>query len=111
MFALPAVAWPLVGDPTLAFALLFLTVFGLGMAQSAAPAAIQAVVPNRMRGQAIALYLLLAGLLGLGLGPTAVALITDRVFHDDQALPFSLALTAGPAALLGLWAIASGLKP
>jgi len=111
VFALPAVAWPLVGDPTLAFSLLFLTVFGLGMAQSAAPAAIQAVVPNRMRGQAIALYLLLAGLLGLGLGPTAVALITDRIFHDDQALPYSLALTAGPAALLGLWAIATGLKP
>lgn len=111
VFALPAVAWPLVASPTLAFALLFLTVFGLGMAQSAAPAAIQAVVPNRMRGQAIALYLLLAGLLGLGLGPTAVALLTDHLFHDDQMLPYSIALMAGPAALLGLWAIASGLKP
>lgn len=111
VFAVPAVTWPLVASPTLAFALLFFTVFGLGMAQSAAPAAIQAVVPNRMRGQAIALYLLLAGLLGLGLGPTAVALLTDHLFHNDQMLPYSIALTAGPAALLGLWAIASGLKP
>lgn len=111
IFALPAVAWPLVPDPVLAFGLLFLTVFGLGIAQSAAPAAIQGVVPNRMRGQAIALYLLLAGLLGIGLGPTVVALVTDYVFHDDKALPYSLALVAGPAVALGLWAIASGLRP
>jgi len=107
----PATLWPLVGNPTLAFALLFLTVFGLGLAQSAAPASIQAVVPNRMRGQAIAVYLLLAGLLGIGLGPTSVALITDYAFHDDKALPYAIALMAGPSSLIGLWLIASGLKP
>lgn len=111
IFIAPATAWPLVASPVLAFGLLFLTVFGLGLAQSAAPASIQAVVPNRMRGQAIAVYLLLAGLLGIGLGPTSVALVTDFVFHDDKALPYSMALTAGPASLIGLWLIASGLKP
>lgn len=111
IFIVPATAWPLVASPVLAFGLLFLTVFGLGLAQSAAPASIQAVVPNRMRGQAIALYLLLAGLLGIGLGPTSVALVTDYVFHDDKALPYSMALMAGPSALIGLWLIASGLKP
>jgi hypothetical protein len=68
-------------------------------------------VPNRMRGQAIAVYLLLAGLLGIGLGPTSVALVTDFVFHDDKALPYSMALMAGPSSLLGLWLIASGLRP
>jgi MFS family permease len=107
----PAVAWPLMPTPALSFALLFLTVLGLGIAQSAAPAVIQDVVPNRMRGQAIAVYLLLAGLLGIGLGPTMVALVTDRLFHDDHALPWSLAVTAMPAALLGLWIVATGLKP
>lgn len=109
--SLPAVAWPLMPTPTLSFALLFLTVLGLAIAQSAAPAAIQDVVPNRMRGQAIAVYLLLAGLLGIGLGPTTVALVTDRLFHDDHALPWSLAVTAAPAALLGLWILGTGLKP
>lgn len=111
IFTLPAIAWPLAGRIEVAFALLFLTVFGLGLAQSSAPAAIQAVVPNRMRGQAIAIYLLLAGLFGLGLGPTAVALVTDRVFHDDMSLHYAIALTAGPSALLGLWLIGSGLRP
>ncbi|OGA99703.1 MAG: MFS transporter [Burkholderiales bacterium RIFCSPHIGHO2_12_FULL_69_20] len=111
LFAVPAVLWPLVPDPVWAFGLLFVTVLGLGLAQSAAPASIQAVVPNRMRGQAIAVYLLLAGLMGIGLGPTAVALVTDYVFHDDKALRYALALTAGPSVLFGLWLIATGLKP
>jgi MFS family permease len=106
----PAVLWPLVGSPVLAYALLFLTVFALSIAQSAAPALIQAVVPNRMRGQAIACYLLLAGLMGIGLGPTLVALLTDFVFKDHSALRYSLALSAAPAALFALWLIGSGLK-
>jgi MFS family permease len=106
----PAVLWPLVGTPVLAYALLFLTVFSLSIAQSAAPALIQAVVPNRMRGQAIACYLLLAGLMGIGLGPTLVAVLTDFVFKDHSALRYSLALSAAPTALFALWLIGSGLK-
>lgn len=111
IFTVPSVLWPLMPTPELAFALLFLTVLGLGLAQSAAPASVQAVVPNRMRGQAIAVYLLLAGLLGIGLGPTSVALLTDHLFHNDAALRYSLALIAGPSALFGLWLIGSGLRP
>jgi MFS family permease len=106
----PAVLWPLVGSPPLAYALLFLTIFSLSIAQSAAPALIQSVVPNRMRGQAIASYLLLAGLMGIGLGPTLVALLTDFVFKDNAALRYSLAISAAPAALFALWLIGSGLK-
>jgi MFS family permease len=106
----PAVLWPLVGSPILAYVLLFLTIFSLSIAQSAAPALIQSVVPNRMRGQAIASYLLLAGLMGIGLGPTLVAVLTDYVFKDNGALRYSLAVTALPAALFALWLIGSGLK-
>lgn len=107
----PAVLWSLSGSPEVAYALLFLTVFSLSIAQSAAPALIQSVVPNRMRGLAIATYLLLAGLLGIGLGPTLVALLTDFVFKDSGALRYSLAISAAPTALLALWLIGSGLKP
>jgi MFS family permease len=106
----PAVLWPLAGSPALAYALLFLTIFSLSIAQSAAPAVIQSVVPNRMRGQAIASYLLLAGLMGIGLGPTLVAVFTDFVFKDNGALRYSLAICAAPAALFALWLIGSGLK-
>jgi MFS family permease len=106
----PAVLWPLSGSPALAYALLFLTIFSLSIAQSAAPVLIQSVVPNRMRGQAIASYLLLAGLMGIGLGPTLVAVLTDYVFKDNNALRYSLAISAAPAALFALWLIGSGLK-
>lgn len=106
----PAVTWPRAPHAGLAFGLLFFTVLGIGLAQSAVPTSIQAVFPNRLRGKAFALYLLLAGLLGIGLGPTAVALVTDRLLHDEQALGLAIALTAAPAALLGLWMIATGLK-
>jgi MFS family permease len=106
----PAVLWPLAASPQLAYVLLFVTIFSLSIAQSAAPALIQSIVPNRMRGQSIASYLLLAGLMGIGLGPTLVALMTDFAFKDNGALHYSIAVTAAPAALLALWLIGSGLK-
>ena len=109
--ALPAVLWPLAQEAVLAFGLLFLLVFGISVAQSAVPTSIQAVFPNRLRGLAMGTYLLLSGFLGIGLGPTSVALVTDYVFHDDLALCYAIVITAGPAALLGLWLIVSGLEP
>jgi MFS family permease len=53
---------------------------------------IQLITPNRMRGQALAVYLLATNLLGMGLGPTVVAAITDYGFGDDGALNRSLAV-------------------
>jgi MFS family permease len=109
---LPCVAlWPLMPNPALCCALLGIALVGLAIAQTAAPPAIQEVVPNRMRGQMIAIYLLLGGLLGIGLGPTLVALITDHVFHDDSMLHWSIALAAAPMSLLGLWLCWSGQRP
>lgn len=64
-----------------------------------------------MRGQAISIYLLIAGLLGIGLGPTLVALVTERVFHDDAALPYAISATVLPTVLLAIWLIGSGLRP
>jgi MFS family permease len=108
---LPAVLWPLVPGPVLAFCLLSLTVLGIGLAQSAVPTSIQSAFPNRLRGKAIAAYALLASLLGIGLGPTAVALIVDRGFRDESAVGYAIAVTAAPSALLGLWLIVTGLRP
>jgi hypothetical protein len=59
-----------------------------------------------MRGQAVAVYLLFANLIGLGLGPTVVAACTDFVFRDDAAIGKSLALAAAilcPACALILY--------
>lgn len=68
--------------------------------------AIQLMTPNRMRGQVMALFLLTANLIGLGLGPTVIALATDYVFGYDAAIGKSIALCAAllcPLAALILW--------
>ena len=76
-----------------------------------APAAIQQMMPNPMRGQASAVYLFILNLIGLGMGPTAVALCTQYLFGRDEAVNYSLLIvtvTASVVAALLLW---SGLKP
>jgi MFS family permease len=86
-------------------------VFALGMPFGAAPSAIQELVPARMRGQATAIYLFVVNLVGLGVGPTAVALVTDRVFGDDAALRWSLLIVCSTASLLAAALLAGGLRP
>lgn len=87
--------------------LLFFSSFGFG----AAAAAIQQVTPNRMRGVVSAFYLFFLNLIGIGFGPTIAALITDYVFHDDQALGYSLGILASVAGLLAAIFLWFGLKP
>jgi len=106
-----AVLWPLADNATAAFILLGVSVFGLSISQAAAPACIQEVCPNNMRGQAISVYLLIAGLLGIGLGPTMVALVSDHVFHGGSKLHYAISVTVLPTALVAIWLCWSGLKP
>ena len=86
-------------------------VFALGMPFGAAPAAIQEIVPNQMRGQASAVYLFIVNLIGLGVGPTAVALVTDKVFANDLDLKWSMLIVGTMANLVAIGFLAAGLKP
>jgi MFS family permease len=76
-----------------------------------APAAIQQIMPNAMRGQASAIYIFLISVIGLGLGPTAVALVTDYVFHDNYAIKYSLLIVGGAAQLIAALILWLGMKP
>jgi MFS family permease len=113
-----AVAWtptgllyPLVGDAMLSVGLLVPTVFFASMPFGCAPAAIQEMMPNEMRGQASALYLFVVNLIGLGLGPTAVAMTTDFVFRNDMSVGYSLLIVATIAHIVAALLLWSGLKP
>ena len=103
--------YPLMPNGNSAAVVLIPTIFLTSLPVGLAAAAIQEMMPNVMRGQASALYLFVINLIGLGLGPTAVAVMTDYVFHNDNAVNYSL-LILGTLAHLGsaalLWA---GLKP
>ncbi|MES0873957.1 spinster family MFS transporter [Sinimarinibacterium thermocellulolyticum] len=90
---------------------LVVPVFGLAMPFGAAPAALQEVVPNRMRGQTTAVYLFMTNMIGLGIGPTAIALITDYVFADDGMLRWSMLIVACVSLLTAMAILAAGMKP
>lgn len=110
--ALPLVLlFPLMGNAVWASVLMAPTVFFLSMPFGVAPAAIQEIMPNSMRGQASAIYLFVVTLFGLGLGPTFVALVTDYVFADDLALRYSLLIVTGAAVLASVVLLWAGLKP
>ena len=68
--------------------------------------AIQVITPGRMRGMITAFYVAAMNVLGNGLGPLTVALLTDRVFANEAMLGTSMALSAavlGPAGVLLCW--------
>jgi len=69
------------------------------------PVALYQVTPNAFRGQIIAFYLLGATVLGLGVGVTLIAVATDHLFHDDQAIGWSLGVVLVPAAALAVFAL------
>lgn len=96
-------------NATLAALLLIPGVFLLGMPFGVAPAALQELMPANMRGQATAIYLFVVNLIGLGLGPTAVALITDQVFGNDNAVGWSILIVAGSAQLVAVVLLGAGM--
>jgi MFS family permease len=110
--ALPMVVlFPVMETAFLASLLLAPAVFCLSMPFGVAPAAIQEIMPNSMRGQASAIYLFVITLIGLGVGPTAVALVTDFVFADDSALRYSLLIVTTLAVLMSIILLSKSLKP
>ncbi|MCJ1885821.1 MFS transporter [Pseudomonas sp. LA21] len=112
VLAIPfTLVYPLLDSGNAAAVLMAPIVFFLGMPFGVAPAAIQEIMPNSMRGQASAIYLFVVTLLGLGVGPTAIALVTDYVFADDMALRYSLLIVSLVALSAGAFLLARGLKP
>jgi MFS family permease len=81
----------LVAHADLAFLLVLPAYFFKSLPNGVALAAIVLVTPARMRAQSVALYLLFDSLIGFGLGPTAVALLTDLVFGDEAQVGLALA--------------------
>ncbi len=71
---------------------------------------IQDITPPPLIGRLIGIYQLLVYMVG-GLAPTAVALMTDRVFHRDDLVGYSLMLICGVSLTLALLATLLGLGP
>ncbi len=75
-----------------------------------APGALQEIMPNVMRGQATAVYVAVTNLVGGGLAATAVAVLTDFVFHDKAKLHVSFGLVGAIAGILAVLTLTSTLR-
>ena len=100
----------LVDNILLALALMAPFTFLWGLPHGIAPAALQPVTPNQMRAQVSALYLLAVNLIGLGIGPTFVALLTDYLYEDSAMVGHSLATVVAISAPLSALILYTGLK-
>ena len=104
------IAVPLVDNVWLALALMAPFTFLWSLPHGIAPAALQPITPNQMRAQVSALYLLSVNLVGMGIGPTFVALMTDYLYGDPALVGYSLATVAATAAPLSALILYTGLK-
>lgn len=80
--------------PTAALAVAWLVIVNFFAAFPWGPAAAAAaeINPPAIRTQGVALYFFVLSLVSGTVGPTAVAFLTDTVFHDPMALRYSLAI-------------------
>ncbi len=78
------IIYPLISNDVLSMAFVVPTVFLAAMPFGVAPAAIQEMMPNNLRGQASAIYLFIVNLIGLAVGPLVLALLTDYLFTEAE---------------------------
>lgn len=86
--------YPLASNEWVAVVALAGSTFCSSMPFGTAAAGIQEIMPPTMRAQASAIYLFVVNLIGLGLGPSAVAACTDWIFRDETKLNLSLLFVA-----------------
>lgn len=91
-------------------AVLAVAMFFASFPMPASTAVMPILPPNQMRAQVSALFLLVPNLIGLGLGTTTVALLTDRLFHDPLQLGSSISLLNAGASVLTVILVLIGCK-
>ncbi len=106
------VAAPLIANPWISL-LAFVPLVGfMLMPWGVAGAAIQMIAPNELRAQLSSVYLFAINLLGLGLGPTTVALISEKLFVGDKhALSMGIVIMTAIATPLALIALLLLVRP
>ena len=111
LFTVPAATlMPLMPSGELALVLMVPAMAGVSIASANGAAAVAHIAPAELRAQAAAGYFLVINILGLFLGPTSAAVLTDYVFQSEQAIHWSLAIVPGVLGTICLVLLAMGLK-
>ncbi|QAY94308.1 MFS transporter [Pseudomonas sp. ACM7] len=108
--AVPAIAFTQVSELWMSVALLAPAMFFASFPMPASTAAMQILPPNQMRAQISALFLLISNLIGLGLGTTLVALLTDRLFQNPAMVGSSISLLNAFAVAFTLLLLTKGCR-
>ena len=85
--------------------------FSIALCFGVATAGFVAVTPPPIRGQMIALYLLLGNLIGLGLGPPTVGIILEKGLGDPRQVGLALSVVAALSVTAGAIFLLRALKP
>lgn len=105
-----AIAAPLIPNATVSSLMFGPYIFFATFPTGCAAAALLEVTPNQMRGYMIALYLFAAALIGMILGPSSIAFVTDFVFEDKMQIGRSMALVAMVACPLSVFFLYQALR-
>lgn len=106
----PYVFTPLMPTPELALVVLAFGCIGGAWVTALGAASLMMICPNQMRGQITALYYFVISILGLTVGPSAVAMVTDYVFKDETMLRYSLSVTCAAASVLAIGLLVYNLR-
>jgi len=68
---------------------------------------LQLLTPPSLRGRLSGLYLCCTNMVGAGLGPLIVAMLTQHVFHDRAKVGVAMAIVTPIASILGAVILAS----
>ncbi|WDZ52749.1 MFS transporter [Acinetobacter vivianii] len=107
---LPSVLFTQVDNMYLSFGLIFIAMFFSTFPIPASAAATQMLTPNQLRAQVSAKFLLISNLIALGVGTTAVALLTDKYFENTLMVGNSISIVNAIAGIIGVFLLFKGCK-
>ncbi|MFW2404644.1 MAG: spinster family MFS transporter [Gammaproteobacteria bacterium] len=82
---------PLMSNAWAAFVMLQINTVGIAILSATAPTALLNITPGQIRGQVVALYIIVISIAGLMLGPTSIGVMNDFIF-GEEGIRYSTAL-------------------
>lgn len=102
--------YPLMGSASSALLIMIVAIFGSNMCFACAASALQRMFPVTMLGLACGIYFFISNAVGIGIGPTLVAAITDYAFKDPEMIRYSLSMVGGVSRTLAFVLFVVGLR-
>ena len=89
---------------------MLVAIFGNNMAFACTAAAMQRLFPSSMLGLAAGVYFFISNAVGIGIGPTAVAVMTEYVLEDPEMIRYSLASVGSVSRILAFVIVFMGFR-